>query len=184
MDFTYFDIDGVCLMTPKAFRDERGVFRETYRKDAFNKALQMDVLFVQENHAITNKAGSIRGLHYQAPPYAQGKLAVCLVGAVMDVIVDVRRNSKTYGQHLSIELRADKGQALWIPPGFLHGYMTLEDNSEFLYKITSYYNKSAEGAVYWNDPDLSIDWGIDPKNAIVSEKDSVAMRFKDFVTPF
>jgi len=184
MDVTFFDIEGVCLITPKVFEDERGTFHEAYRMDALNAVVKTDVAFVQDNHALSKKAGVVRGLHYQAPPHAQAKLVSCIAGAVMDVVVDVRTDSKTYGQHLCVKLTADSAQQLWIPAGFLHGYVSLEDNSEFLYKVTSYYNKPSEGAVRWDDPDLSIEWGIEPVKAIVSDKDSKAMAFSDFVSPF
>jgi len=184
VDVTYFDIEGVCLLAPKMLRDTRGFFRETYRADTFNEAVKDEVSFVQENHALSKKAGIIRGLHYQSPPHAQGKLVSCIAGAVMDIIVDVRSGSKTYGEYLSVELTAEKAQQLWIPAGFLHGYVSLKDNSEFLYKVTSYYNKSAEGAVLWNDADLAIDWGFDLSHVVVSEKDAQAVPFKDFTSPF
>jgi len=184
MEITYFNVKGVCLITPKTLGDERGFFQETYRADLFNEAAGNQISFVQENHALSRKAGIVRGLHYQSPPNAQGKLVSCTAGAVLDVIVDVRRASTTYGEKLSVELSKDSGAQLWIPPGFLHGYISLEDNSEFFYKVTSYYDKETEGAIFWNDSDLNIDWGIDARDAIVSDKDANAERFKDFVTPF
>ncbi len=126
--------------------------------------------------------GVLRGLHFQAPPFAQGKLVRVMKGAVLDVAVDIRKNSPTYGQWASIELTESNKMMYWVPPGFAHGFVTLEDDTVFFYKCTNVYNKSSEGSIRWNDPDLNINWNLE--NPILSEKDQISPLFKDFVSPF
>jgi dTDP-4-dehydrorhamnose 3,5-epimerase len=126
--------------------------------------------------------GVLRGLHFQAPPFAQGKLVRVMKGAVLDVAVDIRKNSPTYGQWASIELTESNKWMYWVPPGFAHGFVTLDDSTVFFYKCTNMYNKASEGSIRWNDPDLNIDWGID--SPLLSEKDQTAPFFKDFISPF
>ncbi len=175
-----FKIQGPVLFTPKVFADERGHFFEVYSKQFFiNNGVNFD--FVQDNQSLSNK-GTLRGLHFQAPPFDQGKLVRVSRGKVIDIIVDIRKSSPTYGQNITVELSEENFQQLWVPPGFAHGFSVLEDNTIFQYKCTNYYNKSSEGGLYYNDPELGLDWQIE--NPIVSEKDLVLPFLKDFVSPF
>ena len=174
------DIDSLLIVQSNVFSDARGFFFEGYNKKTWAEA-GLDLDIVQTNIS-ESQAGVVRGLHFQNPPYAQGKLIRVLKGAVLDVAVDIRKNSKSYGQHFAIELNEKNKDALWIPPGFAHGFRTLEDNTLFYYDCTGAYNKESEGSLRWNDPDLSIDWGIE--NPILSEKDACAPLFKDFTTQF
>jgi len=175
-------IEGLVIIEPKVWKDDRGYFYESYNKQIFADA-GIDAEFVQDNQSFSQK-GTLRGLHGQADPFAQGKLVRVIQGKVIDVAVDIRKNSPTYGHHLSVELSAENFKMLWIPPGFLHGFVTIEDNTIFAYKVTNLYNKASEIGVIWNDEDLNIDWGIKPEEAILSEKDKVLPAFKDFVSPF
>jgi len=177
-----FSIAGPVLFTPKQFLDERGLFAETFRAKEFEAATDSRDSFVQDNLSVSKHIGTIRGLHYQAPPQAQGKLVSCQHGRIMDVIIDVRKSSATYGQHLSIELSAKTRAQLWVPPNFLHGYVTREENCEVVYKVTEYYAQKLEGSVMWNDPDLAIDWGV--SSPIISERDQAGQSFADFESPF
>lgn len=173
-------IEGPLILKPKVFYDARGYFFEPFNKQRFVEAgINQD--FVQDNQSLSQK-GAVRGLHFQAPPFDQGKLVRVVSGAVLDVIVDIRKDSPTYGKHVAIELTADNFIQFWVPPGFAHGFSTLEDNTVFQYKCTNYYNKDSEGGIRWNDPFLQIEWGV--SEAIVSEKDSVLPMFKDFISPF
>jgi dTDP-4-dehydrorhamnose 3,5-epimerase len=174
-------LEGVLVIEPKVFEDSRGYFFEAYNKAVFEKA-GIHAEFVQDNQSLSQK-GVLRGMHFQNPPYAQGKLVRVIKGAVQDVVVDIRSKSKTYGQYFSIELTEENKKMLWVPPGFAHGFLTLADNTVFFYKCTNYYNKESEGAILWNDKDLSIPWKI-TEGLIMSEKDKNATPFKDFVTKF
>lgn len=176
-------IDGVLLVTPKRFFDTRGFFAETWNADRFRKAGIADA-FVQDNHSFSAAAGTVRGLHFQAPPRAQGKLVRALSGSVIDVAVDARKGSPTYGKHVRALLSTENGAQLYIPAGFLHGFATLEANTEVAYKVTDFYSAEHDGSVLWNDPVLAIDWGIDPAKAVLSEKDAKALRFSEFASPF
>jgi len=178
------NIDAIKLITPQKYGDDRGFFMETFRQQSFNEALDQEVIFVQDNHSLSIPAGTIRGLHFQAPPHAQGKLVRCIRGSIIDVAVDVRQRSPSYGQHIRVKLSAENAQQLWVPEGFLHGFATLEPNTEVAYKVTDYYSTECDGNVLWNDPDIGIDWGIDRNEAILSDKDMKAPFFKDFVSPF
>lgn len=184
MNFNFFPISGLCLITPQKFGDDRGFFMETFKSKAFNEALGKKITFVQDNHSLSAPAGTIRGLHFQSPPHAQGKLVRCIRGRILDVAVDVRKNSPTYGQHVSVELTSQNAKQLWVPEGFLHGFATLEANTEVVYKVTDYYAPKCDGNVLWNDPDLKIDWGIEKASVILSEKDTKAPLFKGFNSPF
>ena len=180
MEIIKTKIDGLLIIKPDVFGDDRGYFFESYNQDKFIKA-GLDMAFRQDNES-KSKRGVLRGLHFQAPPHAQGKLVRVMKGAVMDVAVDIRRNSPTYGQWGSIVLTGDNKLIFWVPEGFAHGFVCLEDDTVFFYKCTDVYNKQAEGSIIWNDPDLRIDWGIaDP---LVSEKDAAAPLFRDFTSPF
>jgi len=168
------------VIIPKIFEDERGYFYESFNAQNFKDQLG-DFTFVQDNQSLSQK-GVLRGLHFQNPPYEQGKLVRVLAGSVLDVIVDIRKNSPTYGKHFSYVLCATKKHALWVPPGFAHGFLTLEDNTVFFYKVTNYYNKESEGSIVFNDSDLGIDWGIE--DPILSEKDKNANAFASFESQF
>ena len=173
-------IEGLLIIHPRIFEDGRGYFFESYNKENFSDA-GIDFEFFQDNQSLSQK-GVLRGLHFQQPPHEQGKLVRVLQGSVLDVVVDIRKQSNTYGQHFAIELSAKNKKMFWIPPGFAHGFLTLEDNTVFFYKCTKGYNKASEGAVLWNDVDLNISWNI--SNPIVSEKDNVAPTFASLQSPF
>jgi dTDP-4-dehydrorhamnose 3,5-epimerase len=173
-------IKDLSLIHPDVFPDARGYFYESYQKERF-RALGIDADFVQDNESMSGK-DVLRGLHFQVPPFAQGKLVRVVRGAVVDVAVDIRKNSPTYGKWESAILSADNKLIMWIPEGFAHGFITLEDDTIFHYKCTNYYNKESESGIIWNDPDLNIDWGT--KNPLVSEKDLKGMLFKDLKSPF
>jgi dTDP-4-dehydrorhamnose 3,5-epimerase len=174
------EIPDVKLVIPSVFRDERGYFMEAYRESSFRDA-GINTNFVQDNQSLSGK-GILRGLHFQAPPFAQAKLVKVVAGAVLDVAVDIRPNSPTYGKYVKQVLSIENMHQLYIPEGFAHGFVTLEENTVFQYKCGDYYNKESEGAIFWNDADLTIDWGIE--NPMISEKDKEAPLFKDFVSPF
>jgi dTDP-4-dehydrorhamnose 3,5-epimerase len=161
---------GLLIVRPKVFEDDRGYFFETYKKQAFDeRGLKIEI--VQSNISRSD-CGVVRGLHYQNPPFAQGKLVRVLRGRALDVAVDIRKDSPTYGKHFTLELSEENKCALWVPPGFAHGFRTLEDNTLFFYDCTGTYNKEAEGSILWNDPALGIDWGItDP---VLSQRDADA----------
>jgi len=179
-----FSIKDVVLFTPKKLGDSRGFFMETFKQDFMDEALGKRVVFVQENHSQSNAAFTLRGLHFQSPPMAQAKLIRCTKGEMLDVVVDVRKGSRTYGKHLKASLTAENGAQLYVPAGFLHGFVTLRENTEVQYKCTDYYSQDYEGTVFWNDEDLGIDWGVTPESAILSDRDSVAPRLKDISLPF
>jgi dTDP-4-dehydrorhamnose 3,5-epimerase len=183
LDVRKTEIDGVLLLTPKRWADARGFFVETWNAERFREA-GLPATFVQDNHSHSVEAETVRGLHFQAPPRAQGKLVRVLRGAVVDVAVDIRRGSSTYGAHVRALLSADNGAQLFVPAGFLHGFATLEPKTDVAYKVTDYYSQAHDGGVIWNDPDLAIDWGVDPARAVLSDKDAKAPRFADFITPF
>lgn len=180
MEVIKTSIPDVLIIKPTVFEDDRGYFFESYNKEKF---LQhgLDQNFVQDNESKSVK-NVVRGLHFQKPPFAQGKLVRVMKGAVLDVAVDIRRNSPTYGQWTSVELTEDNKWMYWVPPGFAHGFATLEDETVFFYKCTNVYNKASEGSIRWNDPALGIDWKLE--DPILSEKDKKAPLFKDFKSPF
>ena len=173
-------IKDLLIIKPKVFEDTRGYFFESYNEDVFQRS-GVNASFIQDNQSLSN-AGVLRGLHFQAPPFAQGKLVRVITGAVLDVAVDIRKNSPTYGQNVTIELNEENKTMFYIPPGFAHGFLTLRDNTIFSYKCTNLYNKASEGTVLWNDKDINIDWNIE--KPILSEKDLVGTPFKEFVSPF
>lgn len=171
------------IITPPKFGDERGFFSETYNAQKLaQEGIEID--FVQDNHSMSAAIGTLRGLHYQAPPFAQDKLVRVIHGRVLDVAVDVRKASPTYGQHIAVELSAENGKQLLVPKGFLHGFITLEENTEFLYKVSNYYSAECDGSIRFDDPDLGIDWGMDASALTLSDKDKKAPSFKDWVSPF
>lgn len=164
------EFEGLYIIQPKCFEDERGYFFESYNENEFSKN-GLNLNFVQDNQSLSQK-GVLRGMHFQNPPYAQGKLVRVIKGAVLDVVIDIRKNSKTFGRHFSLELNEQNKTMLYIPEGFAHGFLTLQDNTIFFYKCTNFYNKASEDCILWNDPALNINWGI--SNPLVSEKDSLA----------
>lgn len=173
----------VIRLTPRRLTDARGYFIETFSLNTFHEATGTDVEFVQDNQSLSLSANTIRGLHFQGPPHGQGKLVRCLQGSLLDVAVDIRRGSPSFGQSVAVELSAENDHQLWIPAGFLHGFRTLEDKTIVSYKCTQTYAPESEGTVIWNDPDLAIDWGIETPHSI-SEKDLNAPSFADFISPF
>ena len=183
MEIVKTELPGVVMLTPRRFGDARGFFSEVYNRNAY-AGFGIDVEFVQDNHSLSREVGVVRGLHFQSPPHAQAKLVRVGAGRVLDVAVDIRRGSPTYGRWVGVELSAEAGNQLYIPVGFLHGFAVLEPNSELLYKCSDFYAPDCDGAVRFDDPDIGIDWGIDPKAAILSDKDAKAPFLKDFVSPF
>ena len=181
MEIIQTKIPDLLIIKPTVFQDDRGYFFESYNKEKF-LSRGMDRNFVQDNESKSMK-GVLRGLHFQKPPYAQGKLVRVMKGAVLDVAVDLRMNSATYGQWASIELTEDNKFMYWIPAGFAHGFVTLEDDTVFFYKCTNVYNKDSEGSIRWNDPDLNIDWGSNLQ-PVLSDKDKRAPLFADFKSPY
>ncbi len=169
-------ISGMFEIHPTVFDDSRGYFFESFRKDSLG-----EWNFVQDNESLSQK-DVLRGLHFQAPPYEQGKLVRVIKGAVYDVAVDIRLNSPTYGKHYSLVLSEQNKIQLWIPPGFAHGFLVLEPDTIFSYKCTNYYHKASEGCILWNDPDLNIQWNVN--NPILSEKDKFGTPFASFSSPF
>jgi dTDP-4-dehydrorhamnose 3,5-epimerase len=180
MEIIKTEIEGLLLIKPDVYYDERGYFFENYNEKRFHDAGITDV-FVQDNQSFSKK-GVIRGLHFQCPPFAQSKLVRVIKGRVLDVAVDIRKGSPTYGQHHSVELSGDNFWQFYIPAGFAHGFVALEDDTIFAYKCGAFYNKASEASILFNDPDLNIDWKTDP--SLISEKDLVGIRFKDFNSPF
>lgn len=173
-------LPGVLILTPARHGDARGFFSESWNRRTLEEAGVHLPEFVQDNHSLSAKAGTLRGLHYQAPPHEQGKLVRCGRGALYDVAVDGRRGSPTYGRWVGVELSFENGRQLWVPPGFLHGFVTREDDTEVVYKCTGFYDKAADGAVRWDS--LGIDWGVaDP---VLSDKDKAAVPFADWQSPF
>ncbi|MEE4258933.1 MAG: dTDP-4-dehydrorhamnose 3,5-epimerase [Bacteroidales bacterium] len=180
MEIIETKIPDLYIIKPRVFLDERGYFFESYNKEVFLK-LGIDHNFVQDNESFSNK-GVLRGLHYQKPPFSQGKLVRVVSGSVLDVAVDIRKSSSTFGQWVSVELTQDNKWMYWIPPGFAHGFVALEDHTVFIYKCTNIYHKESEGSIRWNDPDLNIDWKIN--DPILSVKDKSVPFFKELESPF
>ncbi len=180
MKITTTPIEGLLVIEPQIFNDQRGYFFESYNEEKFHAA-GIDAKFVQDNQSLSQK-GALRGLHFQAPPFEQGKLVRVVQGAVNDVVVDIRKSSPTYGQHFSVELSAQNQLMFWIPPGFAHGFETLLDQTIFLYKCTNVYNKGAEGGLLWNDPSLGIQWQTE--TPLVSDKDILLPSLSNFTSPF
>lgn len=176
-------LPGVLVLTPRVFRDARGRFAETWRRDRL-AAAGIDIDFVQDNESVSHAVGTVRGLHYQAPPHAQAKLVRVLAGAVLDVAVDVRRGSPSYGAWVGVELSAENGRQLLVPAGFLHGFVTRAPDTVVAYKCSDVYAPDCDGAVHFADPDLAIDWGIEPARAVLSDKDAAAPGFAGWASPF
>lgn len=176
-------LPGVMILTPARFGDARGFFSESWNR-ARMAAAGFDLDFVQDNHSLSAKAGTIRGLHFQAPPQPQAKLVRCGQGRLYDVAVDIRAGSPTYGHWVGVELSAENGRQLLIPAGFLHGFVTREDGTEVIYKCTDYYAPDCDGGIRWDDPMIGIDWGLGDLAPVLSDKDAKAPLLADFQTPF
>jgi len=173
----------VLLLTVRRFEDNRGWFSESYHQAKWANA-GIDETFIQDNHSLSRPVGTIRGLHFQAPPHAQAKLIRCIRGAIWDVAVDIRHGSPTYGQWQAAELSAENGHQLYIPAGFAHGFVTLQPDSEVAYKASALYAPENEGGLRWDDPALGINWPLPSSGAIVSDKDAVLPRLADLESPF
>ncbi len=174
-------IADLLLIEPTRFGDDRGFFSEVFSRRAL-AAHGITADFVQDNHSLSRQKGVVRGLHFQRPPSAQGKLVRVVRGSILDVAVDIREGSPTYGQHVACELSASNWQQLWVPPGFAHGFVTLEEDTEVLYKVDAYYDREADAGIAWNDPALGIDWPVN--DPILSDKDRKAPKLSDIPPPF
>lgn len=173
-------IEDLLIIEPQLFKDDRGFFYESYNKNNLDKVV--NVVFVQDNESKSNK-GVIRGLHFQKPPYAQTKLIRCISGSILDVAVDLRKNSKTYGKSFSVELSSENNKQLFVPKGFAHGFQVLSETAIVNYKVDGYYNPDSDLGLVWNDKALSIDWNLDIK-PILSDKDLKLMSFRELKSPF
>jgi dTDP-4-dehydrorhamnose 3,5-epimerase len=171
------------IIEQKRYRDERGWFSETFHQQRL-LALGISARFVQDNQSFSRRTGTVRGLHCQAPPAAQAKLISVLRGRILDLAVDVRRGSPTYGQYVAIELSSDTGRQLYLPVGFLHGFVSLEDNVEVMYKVSDFYSPEHERGVRWNDPDIALPWPFGDSEMVISEKDRHLPLLRDFSSPF
>ena len=171
-------LPGVLILRPRIFTDDRGRFLETFNARKFKEATGVDLEFVQDNESTSHKH-VLRGLHFQLPPHAQGKLVHVVRGAVRDVVVDIRAGSPTMGRHIHVQLDATNKTALWVPPGLAHGFVALENDTVFAYKCTSYYDQPSERTIRWNDPDLAIDWGVTAPT--VNAKDSAGMSIREYL---
>lgn len=177
-----FSIDGLVLIHPNVFPDPRGFFLESFKASQF-ASLGIPTDFRQDNHSRSSRH-VLRGLHYQSPPMEQGKLIRVTRGRVLDVAVDIRKSSPTYGEHVSVELSDDNKAIFWVPPGFAHGFVTLEDSTDFFYKVTNEYSRPHEGGIRFDDPALGIDWKVDTSQLVVSDRDRNLPLFSDFESPF
>lgn len=182
MEVIKTDIDGVVIIEPRVFRDARGYFFESYSKREFDEKVR-PVDFVQDNESCSTK-GVMRGLHFQRPPFTQSKLVRCVKGTVLDVAVDIRKGSPTYGKHVAVELTEDNHRQFFVPKGFAHGFAVLSDVAVFQYKCDEFYHPEADGGISILDDTLGIDWKIDASEAILSEKDTKHPMLKDFDSPF
>ena len=176
------DIEGVFILKPQIFNDERGYFFESFSQREFEEKV-CKTIFVQDNES-KSSYGVVRGLHFQKPPFAQSKLVRVIKGAVLDIAVDIRKDSPTYGKHVAVELTEENKLQLFIPRGFAHGFSVLSNEAIFQYKCDNFYNKESEGSILWNDDLLNINWKIPTKNIILSEKDKNGQIFKSFSSPF
>lgn len=176
-------LDGVKVIVPKKFADGRGFFAETYNRETFRRE-GLDVEFVQDNQSLSAGVGTVRGLHFQSPPFAQAKLVRVLKGRILDVVVDLRRQSARFGQHFAIELSAENFKQLFVPIGFAHGFCTLEPDTEILYKVSDLYAPQHDHGLAWNDPALGIAWPVAEDAAVLSDKDRRHPRLADLDSPF
>lgn len=177
------DIEGPYIIEPRVFGDARGYFFESFSRRDFAAATGLDIDFVQDNES-RSRYGVVRGLHFQLPPFAQAKLVRVVEGSVLDIAVDIRRGSPTYGKHVAVELTSDNKRQFFIPKGFAHGFAVLSETALFQYKCDEYYHPEAEGAIAWNDPQLAIDWCLPQADVLLSDKDRHHPMFNDFNTPF
>lgn len=180
MEISKTILEGLLIIKPDVFRDDRGYFFESFNNEKFSKE-GLDVRFMQDNESLSMK-GVIRGLHFQIPPFEQAKLVRVVKGSALDVAVDIRKSSPTYGEWTSVLLTGENKWMFWIPAGFAHGFATLEEDTVFFYKCTKVYNKESERTILWNDPDINIKWGIE--KPIISERDKSAQGFREFKSPF
>ena len=180
MEVIKTEIEGVLLIKPQVFGDERGYFFETYNEERY-RAAGVNETFVQDNQSFSQK-NVVRGLHFQKPPFCQAKLVSVIQGSVLDVAVDLRKKSPTYGKYVAAELTGDNHWQLFIPQGFVHGFSVLENNTIFAYKCSNFYHKESEASIIYNDPVIAVDWRIE--NPIISEKDRNGFQFNEFISPF
>lgn len=183
LDVVCLDIPDVKIIRPQKFGDHRGFFMETYNRKAYALAGITDDL-VQDNHSLSAQIGTVRGLHFQSPPFAQGKLVRVVQGRILDIAVDLRKSSPSFGKWVSAEISADEANQIWIPAGFAHGFCTLEAHTQVIYKVSAYYTPQHDLGLLWNDPDLGIDWPIAADQATLSQKDRDLPRLRDMPSPF
>lgn len=183
MDVERTSLRDVVILTPKRFGDHRGFFAESWSRIVM-QTYGFDLDFVQDNHSQSAQAGTVRGLHFQTPPHAQDKLVRCGRGALLDVAVDIRYGSESYGQHVAVELSAQNGRQLLVPKGFAHGFVTLEPDTEIVYKCTDYYAPECDAGLRWNDPALGIDWGLPESDVVLSDKDTKTPLLADLPAHF
>ena len=183
MEVIRTDIDGIFIIEPKIFGDSRGYFFESFSAREFKEKTGLDITFVQDNESRSHR-GVLRGLHFQRPPFAQSKLVSVVKGRVLDVAVDIRRGSPTFGKYIAAELTEDNHRQFFIPKGFAHGFAVLSEDAIFQYKCDEFYHPEAEGAIMWNDPDIGIDWNIEPELIELSSKDSNQPFLRDMESPF
>ncbi|MBY3024664.1 dTDP-4-dehydrorhamnose 3,5-epimerase [Rhizobium leguminosarum] len=176
-------IEGIIAITPPRFGDHRGYFSEVF-KDAWFRENVADVTFIQDNESLSAQTGTVRGLHFQIPPFAQGKLVRCLAGRIMDIVVDIREGSPSFGKWLSQELSPENGMQLWVPAGFAHGFATLEPNSVISYKVTAPYSPQHDRGIAWNDPAIGIRWPFYERDMVLSDKDKTLPRLTDLPSHF
>jgi dTDP-4-dehydrorhamnose 3,5-epimerase len=172
MELRHLAIPGPVLIRPKIIGDDRGYFMETFKAEWFRENIG-DAVFVQDNQSLSGQVGTIRGLHYQKPPFGQGKLVRCLKGMIFDVAVDIRPDSPNFGRWVAETLTAERGEQLWVPEGFAHGFCTLEPDTEVFYKVTNPYSRSHDAGIAFDDPEIGIEWPLDLTKAILSDKDRV-----------
>ena len=182
MKFIKTQIKDLIIIEPSVFEDSRGYFLETYNKEKFDDFF-CKIDFIQDNESKSSK-GVLRGLHFQNLPYEQAKLVICINGKILDIVVDLRKSSKTYGKYVSVLLSGKRKRQLFIPRGFAHGFLVLSNNATFAYKVDNAYNKNSEQGIKWNDQDLNINWGIEDNDVIISEKDAELQLFNEFQSPF
>ena len=180
MKITQTEIAGILILEPTVYHDARGYFYESFNQQIFEEAIGRKITFVQDNQSYSNK-DVLRGLHYQLPPVSQCKLIRCIVGEVYDVVVDIRRNSPTFGQWLGVIVSAENKKQLWVPEGFAHGFVTLSDTADVLYKVTQYWSREHEQCIGWSDKELGINWLVNSDAVLVSEKDQQGCSFKKAV---
>jgi dTDP-4-dehydrorhamnose 3,5-epimerase len=173
----------VRLMQPRRLGDDRGWFSETFKDKDFPELAGVST-FVQDNHSLSRIVGTLRGIHFQTPPHAQDKLIRCIRGRIFDIAVDLRKDSPTYGKWVGAELSAENGKQLFVPVGFGHAFVTIEPDTEVVYKVTDYYAPDCDGGIRWNDPDIAVDWKLDGIQPQLSGKDAVLPLLRDFVSPF